>query len=379
MGFPQFGLDRADAAQAGFDAGWLDIRLDAGAASLSSAGGRMSMPKRLRGTAASAAAAVGGLSVPKRLDGQAHSAALAGGGLSVPKTLAGAGRSLSRGESALSVPKRVRANAKSDADAGGLLSVPKRMTGSAHSRSRLEANLAVPKTLRGRAEPRGTVAGALAGMVWPEEVNGYVRLITSQHVTRPRFITAVKALTAPLVEVQRCLRAVGAAFEPDTAVGVQLDQVGQWVGVSRVLRMGLTGVYFSFDEEGVGFDEGVWRGEYDPMTALARLPDDQYRILLYARIAANHWDGAIPGAYAIWETLFPGSQIIIQDHQNMSMTVGIAGLPLNAVLRALLTGGYIPLKPEGVRVDYYAVGTAPGPLFAFDAESEALAGWDAGQ
>lgn len=383
MGYPQFGLDRNDAAQAGFDAGWLDIRLDAVAASEPTASGRMIMPKRLRGMAASAPLAVGRLSVPKRVTGEAHNAALAEGALTVPKTVAGAAQSLFTSAVLLSVPKRMRATATGDAQATGRLSVPKRMAGVVKSESDVSATLMVRKTLRGRAEQRGTVTGALTSMVWPIEVDGYVRLITSQHVTRPRFITAVKALTAQAVEVQHCLRVVASAFDLDSAVGVQLDQVGLWVGVSRVLRVGLTGVYFSFDEDGVGWDEGVWRGQYDPETQLVRLHDDQYRILIYARIAANHWDGTIPSAYAIWETLFPGSQIIIQDWQNMSMTVGIAGLPLNAVLRALLTGGYIPLKPEGVRVDYYAVGTAPGPLLAFDAESEApdkaLAGWDEGQ
>jgi hypothetical protein len=101
--------------------------------------------------------------------------------------------------------------------------------------------------------------------------------------------------------------------------------------------------------------------------------------LLKAKVAANSWDGSIPGAYAIWNAAFSGqSYIIIQDNQDMSMTVGIAGQPLDIVTRALLTNGYLPLKPEGVRINVYSITPVDGPLFAWDAESEALAGWEVG-
>lgn len=209
--------------------------------------------------------------------------------------------------------------------------------------------------------------------------NPYLDLITSEHAQRPLFRALVNAVTQPLYNMQLALGQMATAFDVDTAVGVQLDQVGLWVGVSRILRKGLEGVYFSWDTEGVGWDEGVWKGPFDPDTELVSLPDDQYRILIYARIAANHWDGTIPDAYVVWRTIFQDSIIFIQDWQNMSMTVGIAGLRLNAVLRRLLTDGYIPLKPEGVRIDYYAIGAADGPLFGWDTDNDALAGWDTGQ
>jgi hypothetical protein len=51
---------------------------------------------------------------------------------------------------------------------------------------------------------------------------------------------------------------------------------------------------------------------------------------------------------------------------------------LDIVTRALLTNGYLPLKPEGVRINVYSITPVDGPLFAWDAESEALAGWEVG-
>jgi Protein of unknown function (DUF2612). len=211
--------------------------------------------------------------------------------------------------------------------------------------------------------------------------NPYLQRIASQHAQRPKFRALVDALTQPFALCNMASHDIAACFDLDTAVGVQLDQVGFWIGVGRRLRTPLENVYFSLDIEGLGFDQGVWRGRHDPETGLTILPDDQYRTLLKARIAANHWDGTIPGAYRVWEVVFRNERsiIFIQDNQDMSMIVGIAGLPLNAVLQALLTGGYIPLKPEGVRIRYYAVGTAEGPLFGFDVHNDALAGFDTGQ
>ena len=121
----------------------------------------------------------------------------------------------------------------------------------------------------------------------------------------------------------------------------------------------------------------MWKGRYDPASGLSVLDDDNFRRLVKARIAANHWDGSVPEAYAVWRMAFPdtGSILVIQDNQDMSMSVGIAGIRPDAVFRALLTGNYIPLKPEGVRINWYAVTPADGKLFAWDCESDGLAGW----
>ncbi len=209
----------------------------------------------------------------------------------------------------------------------------------------------------------------------------YLALITSAYAEKPRFMATVEASVAPFAAIQDVLKSLPAAFDIDTAMGVQLDTIGLWIGRSRRIDAALVGVYFAWDDTvATGWESGVWQGVYDPASGLVDLPDDSYRRLLRAKIATNSWDGTIPDAYAVWESVFDASSfILMQDNQDMSMVVGIAGALLSAVDKALLVGGYLNLKPEGVRVSYYVVAPVAGALFAWDvADSGALAGWTNG-
>lgn len=210
--------------------------------------------------------------------------------------------------------------------------------------------------------------------------NKYTELITSEHNQKPKYMAMVEGVTQPLADVRTFLKSIPGYFDLDTAIGNQLDILGEWIGRSRRVAVPITNVYFSWDDSSVGWDAGVWKGEFDPDSGLVSLPDDSYRLLLKAKVAANRWDGTIPSAYDIWEEAFAntGALIIIQDNQDMSMVVGIAGATLDLVSQAILTQGYIPLKPEGVRINYYAISVTDGPLFGWDVENDAISGWDTG-
>jgi len=114
------------------------------------------------------------------------------------------------------------------------------------------------------------------------------------------------------------------------------------------------------------------------------LPDDEYRVLLQARIAANYWDGTIPDAYAVWAIVFQNQpfQILIQDFGNMSMAFileQVGPTAPSALLLALFAGGYFNLRPDGVLVSDLVTSSAyDTPVFAFDVENSSLAGFDVG-
>lgn len=212
------------------------------------------------------------------------------------------------------------------------------------------------------------------------ELTDYTGLITSEHNQRPKFMAVVAALAQPMVDLINVLGSMPAKFDLDVAVDAQLDDVGRWVGISRHVSVPLTDVYFSLDTDGLGFDQGVWKGPFDPDTGLTDLDNDTYRLVIRAKIGANHWDGTMESTVAILNSIFSGdTHVFIQDNQDMTMTIGVSGTPPSAVfLAALLKGGYIPLKPEGVRVDLVIVSSEDGPLFGFDVQNELIAGFDAG-
>jgi hypothetical protein len=139
-------------------------------------------------------------------------------------------------------------------------------------------------------------------------------------------------------------------------------------------------VYFAWDTSGLGWDQGVWYQTGNPVDNIVSLPDQQYRLLLKAVAAANSWDGTIPDAYRIWGILFAGTGygILIIDNQDMSMDLGLYGHIPDVVTTALLEGGYLDLRPEGVRIAHYILPTGDGPLFGLDIENVAISGLDVG-
>jgi hypothetical protein len=209
-------------------------------------------------------------------------------------------------------------------------------------------------------------------------IDDYLNLITSAWRQKPNFTAMISLDVSVQVRVQSLLASMIPLFDVDLAVGDQLDIIGQWVGISRNVTIPIAGVYFSWDGlYTVGWDYGVWQGDQTPGSVTV-LPDDVYRTLIKAKIAANSWNGTTDGAYAIWDALFTTVTILIQDHQNMSYDLIFVGGIVDSLTLALIEGGYIPLKPEGVRVNNYFVPIDSGPLFGWDLETDFIDGWDTG-
>lgn len=213
------------------------------------------------------------------------------------------------------------------------------------------------------------------------DVQPYLDLITSEHQGQPNYAAFLTMMVQGFADEQSVMNSMPGLYDFDVSAGVQLDADGLWIGQSRYLAVALTGVYFAFDTVGVGFDQGTWWTPFDPLTTLTRLPDDAYRTLLRAKIAENQWDGTVPGAYLALEPVFApfGAQIIIQDNQDMTMTYALLGDNVDAITLALFTGGFLALKPAGVRIDEFLTPSLPAtPFFGFDIESDLISGFDVG-
>lgn len=207
----------------------------------------------------------------------------------------------------------------------------------------------------------------------------YLNLITSEHQDQPNFTETVSFSVAIPIRVQQLYDSMIPIFDLDLPpVGNQLDIIGEWVGISRNIPIPIPGVYFTWNgTDAQGWEFGTWQPSNEP-TDLTTLPDDIYLTLIRARIAANNWDGTTEGAYAIWAIIFPTLVILIQDNEDMSFSIAFTGTMIDSLTQALLQGGYLPLKPEGVRINEYIVSVDGNPFFAWDVVNTNLAGWDTG-
>jgi len=140
------------------------------------------------------------------------------------------------------------------------------------------------------------------------------------------------------------------SLDLDSAIGAQLDALGEIVGASRT----------------VGFtpSNGV-----SPV-----LDDDTYTLYIKAKIAQNQWDGTPTSLYYIWLTLFPSGNIVVADNQNMTATIFLSG-SFTSIIQDLILNGYIVPRPEGVQYSYTFANL---PAFGFDLDNSYVAGFDIG-
>lgn len=209
----------------------------------------------------------------------------------------------------------------------------------------------------------------------------YTDMITSQHRGKEKFESIVSLDTLAFSDIAELLATLPSLYDLDVAVGVQLDTVGEWIGLSRYIGTQLAGVYFSFDDTELGLDAGIWKGPFDPLTGLTRLDDESYRLALRAKIGANHWEGSAASLQAILNQIFTGydTSVFIGDHQDMSISYYLVG-PLPAqVIVSLLTGGYLSIKPAGVQIrGYFKPSTDSAPILGLDCSGDYVAGLDSG-
>lgn len=181
--------------------------------------------------------------------------------------------------------------------------------------------------------------------------DGYLNKITSEHKVRPKFIAMVSKLleyTDPSMEI--CF-GMHSAFDIDSAVGVQLDVIGQYLGKSRNIL----------------YDSEIGESSI--------LNDEIYRVLLKATIVKNTWRGGIRDLYDSWLELIPNTKISIRDNQDMTIDVTLVG-DIHPQIQELVNRGYIIPKPQGVRVN---VQINNNPIFSYEFDTDELAGYDRGE
>lgn len=212
----------------------------------------------------------------------------------------------------------------------------------------------------------------------------YTDLITNYHALKPRFSQHIDLITRPLTDVATATNSMLDQFDLDKAVGRQLDIIGIWIGRQRTVSTPITNVYFSWDTEGLGFEQGNWQGAHDPDSGTTSLGDDTYRLVLKAQIAINRWDGTVGELEGLMESIFEGTGIEMQVIDNQDMSITINAIALNglqntsAELIEVIRSGELTVKAAGVRVKGLNVVDPQHPVFGFDINSIATSGFDTG-
>jgi len=181
----------------------------------------------------------------------------------------------------------------------------------------------------------------------------YKQFVTGLFKQQPNFGATIDALTRPFRDIIDQMAVMNDAFDVDTAVGAQLDVIGQWVGASRYQLVPIGSATFTWNGGPLlGWNRASWKGRFDVTNGITTLDDRSYRALIHGKIAANYWDGTVESLNAIGQQfLLPafGIQAFVFDNFNMTMTVYLLGSYTNT-MQALVQRGVLIPKPAGVQL-----------------------------
>lgn len=263
---------------------------------------------------------------------------------------------------------------------------------------------------------------------------GLSATVTAEGISAPDYQTILSTVTGyfqqiygsdayidPDIDISQTMTGMISAFDIDTAVGKQLDILGEWIGRKRRVSTPISGVYFSWDTEKLGWDQGVWQGPFDPDDGFLDLSDEVYRLVLKVKIAINHWNGQNDTLPDILDSALAGSglRIAIVDNQDMSISIWILpdySIVLNEIDRLIfdsavnkgpfvvipegyvpsrydlnpidqvnselwwaIQNGYLTVKAAGVKVKEMQMPSEGGyTFFGFDVDNEYISGFDSG-
>lgn len=202
------------------------------------------------------------------------------------------------------------------------------------------------------------------------EIRDYVTeargLITEQFKGLPVMDKYLRLLMSGILDAQEVLRQIQQQRSIDTAVGAQLDVIGEIVGRPRGLVTAELFNYFGFDGGPISDtfgslnDSTVGSPWYSlgGAVGISRPPsDEEYRLILKAKIIKNRTLARPEDVIEAYKFLFGASRVTLDESgpEVASVRIGI-GKILNDVERGLLfdlggAGTLLP-KPAGVSYTY---------------------------
>ena len=153
-------------------------------------------------------------------------------------------------------------------------------------------------------------------------ISTYLNLIPPMNREKPRFISFLSAILSQVSDMDDLRLEMLSAFSLSASEGAQLDILGHLAGASRELP-------------------------YEPASGSRSLADEDFRLLIRARILQDHWDGSNAGLITILHTLFPDSGAAVFDGQNMTISVTPPS-DISATRLGMLEHGLLLPAPPGI-------------------------------
>ncbi len=198
--------------------------------------------------------------------------------------------------------------------------------------------------------------------------------ITEQFKDKPIIDKYIRLLIGEWDEMQTVLQDLQQLRSIDTAVGAQLDVIGEIVGRPRGLVTAELFYYFGFEGAPLA---GSFASTTDPTvgapwysldapTGISRPPsDEEYRLILKGKIIKNRTMSKPEDVIQAYKFLFSAGVVTIDEQSPGNVRIGI-GKILTNVERGLLfdLGGAGTLLPKTVGVNYTYTEFQAGRVFA---------------
>ena len=225
--------------------------------------------------------------------------------------------------------------------------------------------------------------------------------VTDQFKDKAVFDKYVNLLVTGSVELQTTLKQLQQLRTIDTATGVNLDNIGEIVGIPRGLLSAELFQYFGFKDQdgfvanpqagtyGSTIDSSVgspWYSKGAPLGVSREPSDEEYRLIIKAKIVKNRTLARPEDVISAYKFLFSTGQVSIDEYAPAKVRLGI-GKILSSIEKGLLfdlqgTGSLLP-KTVGVNYQYveyqstrvFALAGFPGAMGTSDLGDPSLGGF----
>jgi hypothetical protein len=189
----------------------------------------------------------------------------------------------------------------------------------------------------------------------------YKDLLLYQYINQPNARATVGLLCSQAI-VDLLPIEINKAFNINTAIGPQLDILGEYIGLNRVINAPVLRDYFSFDDyvfprvNAIGFTDytdltlNANASVYEYITSnysLTTLSDAEYRILLKLKLLSNMSQNCL---YEVNEILYEvfGNDVVVFDQFDMTISYFVKN-EISRIMGIALSQNLLP-KPMAVLI-----------------------------